>query len=169
MRVTSAVVFVLLFAANPTAAGPPQCPSGFGPVWQGTWKCERGVHWPAAPDLEQSDCPPGTSFVQMYQEGACLPSPPHCPPGALPFASDTTVDTAAGWMCLQRPGCVTGTEALLDIQGWECYAPGNPVVDQCPMGSLWVGVCCGACAPADRKICEKLRGWKWVDGRCQLS
>jgi hypothetical protein len=155
------------------AAGPPKCPSGSAPFldFGEGWTCLPGAHWPSGQDLKQSDCPPGTSFVQMYQDAACLPPPPHCPLGASPYASDVTVDTVTGWRCLPKPDCAAGTEAVLDLQGWQCEPPGGyydcPV--HCPNGSLYVAECCGTCAPANQTFCEHLRGWKWVKDRCELQ
>lgn len=36
----------------------------------------------------------------------------------------------------------------------------------CPTGTVFVGDCCGDCAPADRKTCLSTRGWKWTDAGC---
>jgi hypothetical protein len=159
---------LLFISGSSYAAGIPKCASGSGPAWKAGrgWKCEQGAQWPTGPDLKKSDCPPSTNLVQMYQESACLPPPPHCSPGSSPFASDLTAGTPEGWACLQKPDCVQGSAASLDVQGWQC----NPLGDaaDCPKGSSSVGECCGTCAPADRKTCEHLRGWKWVGDHCEL-
>jgi hypothetical protein len=164
----SSLLGILLLTGISLAAGIPKCPSGSGPAWRAGrgWKCEPGANWPSGENLKKSDCPPGTHFVQMYQEAACLPPAPSCPSGSSPFASDLTIGTPGGWACLQKPDCVPGSEAELGVQGWQCNPSGS---GGCPKGSSDAGMCCGTCAPTEQKTCERLRGWEWVDNNCQLK
>lgn len=145
---------------------PPHCPPDSGPVmgYDRGWSCRPGIYWPIGGLLKDSNCPPGTSLVAMYQRGACLPPAPRCLRG---FQAAPDESTPSGWNCLRRPDCPKGTVLqFYPGQNFECLPPNG---GQCPRGTVWAGDCCGDCAPADRETCLATPGWRWrANERCVL-
>jgi hypothetical protein len=163
-----ALLLLVCIAGLPTgsqAASAFPCSKGSGAVCtQQGWRCEHGEdhRWPWGTQLKPSDCPPGTHLVGGHQEAACLPPRPDCGPRA---GAQVDLEAASGWECVPGPDCPHGTKANLVFgRGWLC----EPLSGDCPPGTHFSGMIGGDCAPADRQTCERLRGWKWTDGECEL-
>lgn len=130
------------------------------------WWCLPSDHWSSEasrwyPDFNPEKCRPPTRIFISGQIAACVGPTPICPKGCFP-----SINGPSGYECVRLPDCPEGTVVGFDqFHGASCDPPPGAPDTACPMGSTWVGLCCGGCAPISRKTCEALPGWRWKSGR----